>query len=182
MHQQMSFCYRSFYETWRVLDAKITPDTINEFTIPWIVNGAFACEVGMKCILQQNKIEFDKVHLLHELFNLLPDKHKAEIEKELCEKYPSYTMEQLNQEVLLLSNSFCNFRYFYEKTLTINLFLFRAWCMAIYKQVDNYPSYTLVESLDTDSITVEQFDAKALCANNEMLSGLKKKRTKGGGR
>lgn len=178
MLRQMSFCYDGFCKTWWDLDSKVPTDAVNEFTIPWIVNGAFACEVGIKYILQQNNIEFDKIHLLHELFNLLPKKHKEEISKELYERNPSYTPEQLNQEILLLSDAFCNFRYFYEKTSAINLTFFRAWCIAIYKQVGLYPSYMLAECLNANDITIEQFDKKALQASNEILSSLNKKKSK----
>lgn len=175
MLPQMSCCYRGFYETWCMLDIKIDLSTVNNYTIPWIVNGSFACEVGMKYILQQNNIEFDKVHLLHELYNLLPDSHKMAITKELFEKFPSYTLEQLNQEILLLSDAFCNFRYFYENSLTVNMHFFKVWCLAIYKQVDKYRSYTIVERTASDSITIEEFDEKMLKVNNEMLSNLKKR-------
>ena len=71
MLPQMSFNFNSFYQTWLMLDEKIESDMEMCYLIPWIVNGAFACEVGMKYILAQNKIVYTKEHFLHELYNLL---------------------------------------------------------------------------------------------------------------
>jgi len=52
---QMSFNFNGFYQTWLLLDDKANSNTPNFYSIPWIVNGAFACEIGMKYILTQNK-------------------------------------------------------------------------------------------------------------------------------
>ena len=132
-------------------------------------------EIGMKYILTQNQIAFKRKHLLHELYNLLPDKHKAEITKDLYEKCLNYSSEQINQEILLLSDSFCNFRYSHEMMLTLNMNFFKIWCTAIFKQVNTYPSYVLVKRTGEFDITVDEFDRKMLEAQNEMLSKLKKK-------
>jgi len=175
---QMSFNFNGFYQTWLLLDDKANSNTPNFYSIPWIVNGAFACEIGMKYILTQNKITFKKEHLLHELYNLLPDTHKTAISNDLYEQCPGYTLEQFNQEILLLSNSFCDFRYFYEKTLTLNTNYFRIWCQAIYKQVNTYPMYTLVERTGEPDITMDEFDQKRLRAQNDMLSELKKRNSR----
>ena len=76
MLPQMSFNFNGFYQTWLMLDEKVKNGKTDCYLIPWIVNGAFACEVGIKYILAQNQIGFKKEHLLHELYNFLPDKHK----------------------------------------------------------------------------------------------------------
>ena len=178
MIPEMSLCYRGFYETWCILDEKNDVNTVNDYTIPWVVNGAFACEIGMKYILQRNNIKYDKIHLLHELFNLLPDNHKIEIMKELCEKNPLFSPKQLNQEILLISNAVCEFRYSFEEILVLKNDFFRSWCVAIFKQVNKYPSYEITErDWKEDDISLAEFDQKVLKAQNEMLSRLKRKKT-----
>lgn len=175
MLPQMSFNFNGFYQTWLVLDEKVKNGKTNCYLIPWIVNGSFACEVGIKYILVQNQIGFKKEHLLHELYNLLPDKHKVEISKDLYEQCPGYTMEHINQEILLLSDSFCNFRYSYENTLALDINFFKIWCQAIFKQVNTYPIYNLVEHTGESDITEDELDQRLLEAQNEMLCKLKKK-------
>lgn len=176
MLPQMSFNFNGFYQTWLMLDEKVKNDKTDCYLIPWIVNGAFACEVGIKYILAQNQIGLKKEHLLHELYNFLPDKHKVEISKDLYEQCPGYTREHINQEILLLSDSFCNFRYSYENTLTLDINFFKIWCQAIFKQVNAYPIYDLVERTGESDITVEELDQKMLEAQNDMLSKLNKKK------
>lgn len=65
----MSFNFNGFYQTWLMLDEKVKNDKTDCYLIPWIVNGAFACEVGIKYILAQNQIGFKKEHL----FAYLPE-------------------------------------------------------------------------------------------------------------
>ena len=157
MIPEMSLCYRGFYETWCILDEKNDVNTVNDYTIPWVVNGAFACEIGMKYILQR---------------------HKIEIMKELCEKNPLFSPKQLNQEILLISNAFCEFRYSFEEILVLKNDFFRSWCVAIFKQVNKYPSYEITErDWKEDDISLAEFDQKVLKAQNEMLSRLKRKKT-----
>lgn len=166
----MAFCYSSFYEAWCILDTKIDTHTVGTYTIPWIVNGAFACEVGMKYILQINGIEFKRIHLLHELYGSLPDKHKKAIIKELNEKYPNFTSDEFNNQILVLSNYFSDFRYFYEHDLVSDLQFFRDWCLAIFKQVNCYPSYELTERKNSEGISFAEFDRKASEIERKMIS------------
>ena len=105
----------------------------------------------------------------------MPDKHKVKISKNLYEQCPGYTREHINQEILLLSDSFCNFRYSYENTLTLDINFFKIWCQAIFKQVNTYPIYDLVERTGESDITEDELDQKLLEAQNDMLSKLKKK-------
>ena len=39
-----------------MLDKVTNLTAVDVYTIPWIVNGAFACELGLKYILTQNAI------------------------------------------------------------------------------------------------------------------------------
>lgn len=176
MLKQMGYNFYSFYQTWVLLDEKVNLFPVNDYTIPWIVNGAFACEIGIKYILLQNQVEYKKEHLLHELFNLLPDTHKIEILSDLALKYPECSWEQFNQEILLLSDAFCNFRYFYEHTLTFNPDFCKTWFQAIFRQVNKYPSYKVVQRFSEPDISMEELDEKILNAQNDMLERLKKKR------
>lgn len=174
MLPQMSFNYRGFYETWRMLDKATNLTAVNVYTIPWIVNGAFACELGLKYILTRNEISYKKEHYLHKLFELLPDEDQVAILNELHEKCPDYSNEQLTQEILLASDAFCNFRYFHEHALTSNLSFLKVWYEAIFNQVASYPSYELTERTNEPDITMDEFDEKMLRTQNEMLSKLKK--------
>lgn len=175
MIKQMSVTYTGFYKAWRMLECKTDLTLVDDYTIPWIVNGALACEIGMKYILAQNKMEVPKMHLLHELYNKLPDTHRAEISDRLFSAYPTYEMEQFNQEILLLSNAFCEFRYSYEHALSLDLQFFRTWCSAIFEQVEKYPSYKLVEDYSERSISEDDFDKKFHYTHNQMLSRLNRK-------
>lgn len=84
-------------------------------------------------------------------------------------------MEQFNQEILLLSNAFCEFRYSYEHALSLDLQFFRTWCSAIFEQVEKYPSYKLVEDYSGRSISEDDFDKKFHYTHNQMLSRLNRK-------
>ena len=106
MQPQMSFNYNGFYDTWCILDKKIDLMSVDIYTIPWIVNGSFACELGLKYILSINNVEFKREHRLHKLFELLPDNDKMAIFNDICEKLPNYSNEQLIREILLVSDAF----------------------------------------------------------------------------
>lgn len=175
MLPQMSLNYRGFYETWHLLNKVTDLTSVDVYTIPWIVNGAFACELGLKYILTQNNISFKREHCLHILFNLLPMQEKLAIFKVLQDKYPNYCKEQFNRDILLISDAFCNFRYTHEHSLTLNLTFCKVWFEAIFNQVATYPSYKLVECTDKPDITMDELDKKILKTQNEMLSELKKK-------
>lgn len=174
MLPQMSFNYRGFYETWRMLDKATNLTAVNVYTLPWIVNGAFACELGLKYILTQNEISYKKEHYLHRLFELLPNEDRVAILNELYEKCPDYSNDQITREILLVSDAFCNFRYSYEHTLTSNLSFCKVWFEAIFNQVATYPSYELIERTGNPDITTDEFDEKLLETQNEMISKLKR--------
>lgn len=174
MIQQMSLNYRGFYETWCLLNKTTDLTSVDVYTIPWVVNGAFACELGLKYILTQNDISFKREHYLHALFNLLPLKDKLAISKELHDNYPNCSDKQLNQDILLISNAFCDFRYSYEHLLTLNLTFCKVWFEAVFNRVATYPSYELVSRKGNPDITMDELDEKISKAQNQMLSKLKK--------
>ena len=181
MLPQMSHCYESFHRAWLLLDAcKETGQNIVEpdYALPWIVNGAFACELGMKYILECNNLSYHKEHLLHELFNKLPDKDAIAISSELIKQYPGYDKDFFSQNILLISDAFCNFRYAYEKNLVLEFKFCKLFFEAVFNQVATYPSYTLIERSESSDFTEKDFDEKALKTANEMLLSLSKKESK----
>jgi len=156
MHQSLAF--ESFYSTWRLLDDRIDFKTISEYTLPWIVNGAFACEIGMKYILSRNGISISKVHLLHVLFSHLPSNDKAAIWDRLKDSN-NYQDDYISNSILLISNVFNNFRYSYEHTLVIDMDFAANFFNAVYEQVRSYPRVTVVYAGDvTDPILKETVD------------------------
>lgn len=174
MIKQMSVTYEGFYATWCMLDNQVDLTTVDDYTVPWIVNGALACEIGMKYILVQNNIDILQIHLLHELYNKIPDAHKIEISNRLFAAYPLYEKGWFNQQILLLSNAFCDFRYSYEYALSLDWHFFRTWCLAIFEQVKKYPSYRIDCGSSKQSITEDEFDKKLLDTQNQMLARLNK--------
>lgn len=114
MNCQLSYAFTSFYNTYKLLSTKVTSDNFNEYSIPYAVNGAFACELALKYILNSEKIGYSKTHLLHELFNLLPPNKKIAIIEDMKFDFPSLTDEEIKTVIFLISNTFEDLRYFYE--------------------------------------------------------------------
>ena len=175
MLPQMSVNYRGFYNTWLMLDDIMNVSTVGSHVCPWIVNGAFSCELGMKYILAYNNCSLKREHLLHILFRQLPEKDQSAILMEIFKCFPDYSGEQVSREIKLLSDAFCSFRYSHEYSLTLNTQFCRAWFTAIFKQVSTYPSYELVERLGEPDITIAELDERIEKTQSEMLSRLEKK-------
>ena len=175
MLPQISVNYRGFYETWLRLDEMMKESCVGFHVCPWIVNGAFACELGMKYILACNNSSTPRGHLLHILYGQLPEKDQYSIWINLRTRFPDYTIERLSREVKLLSDAFCSFRYAHEHTLAINVEFCRAWFEAVFEQVSTYPSFRLVECTEKQGISTDEFDVKIKKTQDEMLSRLEKK-------
>ena len=102
-----------FYEAYqRCLESK--EPIINEnitiskiVAIPAFVNGMFACELYLKCLIGNKEIEGDR-HNLKLLFDNLDDKHKEKIK---AVPITEYNFEELLEE---LSDGFKTWRYIYE--------------------------------------------------------------------
>lgn len=82
--------------------------------IPVIVNAAFACEIFLKLLLRQNQIEYNRVHKLKDLFDILPDNIQKNIKTATIKKYGQWK-NIWNIELLdNISNAFYEWRYNYE--------------------------------------------------------------------
>lgn len=81
---------------------------------PVIVNATFACEIFLKLLLRQNQIEYNRVHKLKDLFDILPDNIRENIKTTTIEKYGQWK-NIWNIELLdNISNAFYEWRYNYE--------------------------------------------------------------------
>lgn len=81
---------------------------------PVIVNANFACEIFLKLLLRQNQIEYNRVHKLKDLFDILPDNIRENIKTTTIEKYGQWK-NIWNIELLdNISNAFYEWRYNYE--------------------------------------------------------------------
>lgn len=168
------FAFYSFYNAWKTLSLKSDNEQINEYTIPSIVNGAFASELALKYILSVEKINYKKTHLLHELFNLLPQSKKTNIWNVLKKNYPMYSDEQLKLLVISISNSFEDFRYFYEHDLVIDWYFCKVFFNAIFEQALSYPKYRLVK-VESNEELENKFNRIEKKAQEEIFSRIKRK-------
>lgn len=84
------------------------------YSVPAVVNSAFACEVFLKLLLEVEQIEFKRMHQLEELFNQLPEQVKTAIQQSTIQKYGTWTdvfgLNLLHQ----ISDAFVQWRYNYE--------------------------------------------------------------------
>ena len=85
------------------------------FSVPQKVNGAFSVELTLKAILVKNNIKYGKEHNLYILFDLLPESFKDELLSNFFRKAPEYCdAEKFFDELILVSNAFVDWRYFFE--------------------------------------------------------------------
>ena len=84
------------------------------YSVPAIVNSAFACEVFLKLLLEMEQIEIRRSHQLEELFDQLPEKVKTAIQKSTIQKCGTWTdmfgLNLLHQ----ISDALVQWRYNYE--------------------------------------------------------------------
>jgi len=106
-------CYRqakAFYNvSYRCRDMLLNEDMDAVFT-----NISFACELYLKCLLFDQKIDCRKEHDLYKLYKSLPDK----IQEQLKELHPCRNTQKENFDLQLkeLGKAFIVFRYMYERT------------------------------------------------------------------
>ncbi len=147
----------------RELDKK--PQRHDLYSTPEIVNLAFACEVYIKTLLDFYGIEFGKKHKLNELFALLPEKMRNEIDKQTFFIHPVYSA--INRQILtdplgrklldVEADAFVNWRYSYEKyPLSCHVGFLRAFsevlrdecCARLYKI--NWADYCKISKINLD--------------------------------
>lgn len=84
------------------------------YSVPAIVNSAFACEVFLKLLLEVEQIDIKKEHQLEKLFNQLPEQVKTAIQQSTIQNYGTWTdvfgLNLLHQ----ISDAFVQWRYHYE--------------------------------------------------------------------
>lgn len=84
------------------------------YSVPAVVNSAFACEVFLKLLLEVEQIDIKKEHQLEKLFNQLPEQVKTDIQQSTMQKYGTWTdgfgFNLLHQ----ISDAFVKWRYNYE--------------------------------------------------------------------
>lgn len=84
------------------------------YSVPAVVNSAFACEVFLKLLLEVEQIDIEKGHYLEKLFNQLPKQVKTDIQQSTMQKYGAWTnafgLNLLHQ----ISDTFVQWRYNYE--------------------------------------------------------------------
>ena len=81
--------------------------------IPMIVNYAFSYELALKYILSKNSISYNN---LHKLLSLIPSNIRKYLIYNIAEM-ANKTREEILNELDILSNSFVEWRYFYEGNL-----------------------------------------------------------------
>jgi hypothetical protein len=84
--------------------------------IPALICAAFGAEVGMKEILRQHGIAFEKKHELADLFTLLPQQHREAIRGQVSQSFPDF-----DAELDKANRSFVEWRYFYESPGPLNV-------------------------------------------------------------
>lgn len=87
------------------------------YSVPAIVNSAFACEVFLKLLLEVEQIDIKKGHQLEKLFNQLPEQIKKDIQQSTMQKYGSWTDAFGLSRLHHISDAFVNWRYNYEHDL-----------------------------------------------------------------
>ena len=94
--------------------------------IPSIVLKAFACEMYLKTYIANQGGTVPKTHDLYELFRNINKVTRAKISKLLIQMClqsvdPEYNLDKLDNDIKKISLAFEEWRYFYEKSNTIDI-------------------------------------------------------------
>lgn len=86
--------------------------------IPEIVNGALSVELTLKAILVEQNIPYGHEHNLKVLFDKLPEEIQNKVWFYIARKNPAYSdTVKCENELLLMSEAFVQWRYYFEKQL-----------------------------------------------------------------
>ena len=114
----MVFQAKSFYNAYIALEQisnNFDEETALYYYVPRIVNGALSIELTLKAILAKNGIDYGKEHNLLVLFEQLPESFQCELLGNLLNKTPEYAdSKKCAEELILISNAFVDWRYFFE--------------------------------------------------------------------
>jgi len=115
----------AFYDVFKGLEKRLENSGIVEtppeyknptlLEVPYIVNGAFACELALKYLLVENHISFcisAKGHNLEYLFDLLPPSVKQPL-KDKLKNAGNITDTELRENIHLHADSFNQWRYLF---------------------------------------------------------------------
>lgn len=172
-HQGYEFS--SFYQAWRLIDNAFDSKNPEQgLMLPWVVNGAFTCELGLNYMLATKGIPYGRTHLLHELINLLPDEQRLPIMTAIQQTYFMDTEEAIDDKIRMLSNAFEDFRYAYEQKAIVDIAFARIVFEAIIRQTCTLPTYKLTE-IEADEDTVEKLEQECIDAT---LTRVQKKERK----
>lgn len=164
-----------FHQAWRLIDNAFDSNYPEQgLMLPWVVNGAFTCELGLKYMLATKDIPYGRTHLLHELISLLPDEQRLPIMTAIQQTYFMDTEEAINDKIRMLSNAFEDFRYAYEQKAIVDIAFARIVFEAIIRQTCTLPTYKLTE-IEADEDTVEKLEQECIDAT---LTRVQKKERK----
>lgn len=121
---------------------------LDTYSVPGIVNAAFSCEIFIKLLLKTdaNGIKIIKTHRLCKLWEMYKIKDKTtalQIEEAIMRNYTNGDLALFRDKLSIVSNSFDDWRYIYEKSSIqadrnfIGLFrdvLREYCCFALYKK------------------------------------------------
>jgi len=106
---------KSFYNAFILLEQTKVEDDELLLVVPRLVYGAFSVEVTLKALLTEQGISYGKEHNLKTLFEKLPFEIQNQIWCYLLAKAPEYSdTEKRENELILISSAFVNWRYCYE--------------------------------------------------------------------
>jgi len=109
---------KSFYNAYIALAQIRIPENEFLYLIPEMVNGALSVELTLKAILTEQNIPYEHEHNLKILFDKLPLDIQALIWYYVGKKAPSYSdLAKCENELLLMSEAFVQWRYFFERKL-----------------------------------------------------------------
>lgn len=168
-----------FHQAWRLIDNAFDSNYPEQgLMLPWVVNGAFTCELGLKYMLATKDIPYGRTHLLHELISLLPDEQRLPIMTAIQQTYFMDTEEAIDDKIRMLSNAFEDFRYAYEHKVIVDVVFARTVFEAIIRQTCTFPMYNITE-IEISKDTLE--DAEKLeqeCIDDTLARVQKKERRK----
>lgn len=106
---------KSFYNAFIALEQLKAPEDELLFVVPKLVNGAFAIELTIKAILNEQGISYEHEHNLKILFEKLPEGIQKRVWSFLAQKTPEYSdVAKCENELLIMSESFVQWRYCFE--------------------------------------------------------------------
>lgn len=180
----LAFQAKSFFNVYLNLLNFDAHNSVSNFIVPAVVNGAFSAELALKSMLTERGIPYGREHSLLELFLLLPHDFINEFLCKFYERTSQYhDTDKWMEELILISNAFVDWRYCFEKGPLpafhfdyFDAFIFAAFCV-----VSNHYDVDMVERTGSDmtagklDIMIEQNRADS---KERIMNAFYKKRQK----